>query len=57
VVKHLLDKNVKIKALLRPTTDSERLKNLGIEICLGDLTQPETIPDNEKTKHRGRIFL
>lgn len=43
VVNSLLAKNVKIKALVRPTTDSGGLKNLGIEICNGDLTQPETI--------------
>lgn len=43
VVRHLLDKNVKIKALVRPTTDAGELKNLGIEICHGDLTKPETI--------------
>lgn len=43
VVRHLLNKNVKIKALVRPTTDSGELKNLGVEICNGDLTKPETI--------------
>jgi uncharacterized protein YbjT (DUF2867 family) len=43
VVRHLLDKNVKIKAFVRPTTDSGELKKLGIEICNGDLTKPETI--------------
>lgn len=43
VIRHLLSKNVKIKALVRPTTDSGELKDLGIEICNGDLTKPETI--------------
>ena len=43
VVKSLLDKNVRIKALVRPSTDSSELKNLGVEICNGDLTKPETI--------------
>ena len=43
VVRHLLDKNVKIKALVRPTTDSTALRSLGVEICNGDLTKPETL--------------
>lgn len=43
VVKSLIDKNVKIKALVRPSTDSSELKYLGVEICNGDLTKPKTI--------------
>ncbi len=43
VVRHLLDKNVKIKALVRPTTDSAELRSLGVEICNGDLTKSETL--------------
>lgn len=43
VVKKLLGKNVKVKALVRPTTDSKELEDQGVEICSGDLTKPETI--------------
>ena len=43
VVRHLLDKDVKIKVFVRPTTDSRELKKSGVEICNGDLTKPETI--------------
>lgn len=43
VIKHLSDKDVKIKAFVRPTTNSEQLKNIGVEISTGDLTKPKTI--------------
>lgn len=43
VVRHLLERNVKIKAFVRPATDSRELKKSGIEVCNGDLTEPETI--------------
>jgi len=42
-VRHLLEKNVKIKAFVRPTTDSSELKKTGVEICNGDLTKPATV--------------
>jgi len=43
VVTNLLEKNVKIKALVRPATDASGLKKAGIVICTGDLTKPATI--------------
>ncbi len=43
VVKHLLNKHVKIKAFVRPTANSEALNKLGVGICNGDLTKPKTI--------------
>lgn len=43
VIGNLLNRDVKIRVLIRPGTDSGELKKSGIEICNGDLTKPETI--------------
>ncbi|MCY1307949.1 hopanoid-associated sugar epimerase [compost metagenome] len=40
VIGNLLNRNVKIRVLVRPETDSGELKKSGIEICNGDLTKP-----------------
>jgi uncharacterized protein YbjT (DUF2867 family) len=43
VVRNLLGRDIRIKALVRPSTDSGELRKSGVEICDGDLTKPETI--------------
>ena len=43
VIDHLLSRNVTVRALVRPGSDTKTLESKGLGIVRGDLTKVETI--------------
>ena len=61
LAKHLLENGHQIRALVRKSSDAKRVKDLGIEVCVGDVTEPNTLyqiaEDIDVVFHLACIFL
>ncbi|GAH69210.1 unnamed protein product, partial [marine sediment metagenome] len=43
LVKKLLDRNINVRVLARPTSKIDNLKKLGAEIIIGDITDKDSV--------------
>src|SRR5271156_2663236 len=44
VAEQLVERGERVRALVRPTSDTSFLRTLGVELVEGDLSQPDTLP-------------
>ncbi len=60
IVRELLACGHEVRALVRPASDRRDLDDLGVEVALGDVLQPETLPDamadREVVFHAAAVF-
>jgi len=61
LVKRLLEEKYQVRALVRKSSDALKLKEQGIEVCMGDITKPHTLlgitEDIDVVFHLASIFL
>src|SRR5947208_17141941 len=44
IAEQLVERGERVRALVRPTSDTTFLRTLGVELIEGDLSRPETLP-------------
>src|SRR5947209_6820121 len=44
VAQQLVERGERVRALVRPSSDTSFLRGLGVELVVGDLDQPATLP-------------